>query len=83
MIAFVPIREMSSVTKQDEVVSFLRKFKQLSKNTDNLVLLRKHPGSKNLECLLELGITERQAKETALGLSLRDYSKGPEDDRDR
>lgn len=68
---------------QEEVHIFLNKFKQLAKTPDRLILLRKYPGSKNLECILELGITERKAKEIVLGLSVKDYSKGPEEDRDR
>jgi hypothetical protein len=66
-----------------EVKDFLLRFRKAAVSPDCLVLLRRHSGSKNAECLLELGMTESEAKGEVFRLAIEDYSKGPEADRDR
>ncbi len=66
----------------DEIKAFLNSFRQIAGTPDRLVLLRRQPGSKNAQCILALEITELEAKEVVFGLTVNDYWKGPEDDRD-
>jgi hypothetical protein len=68
---------------RDEVRDFLLRFRKAAASPHRLVLLRRHPGSKNTECLLELGMTESEAKSEIFRLAIEDYSKGPEADKDR
>ena len=70
------------MTSKETVWEFLQRFKQAAGSPARLILLRKHPGSENLSCLLELGITEEQAKEECFRLRAEDYSAGPEADHD-
>ncbi len=70
------------MSKADEVRAFLNSFRQIAGTPSRLILLRKHPGSKNAQCILDLEITELEAKEVVFGLSVKDFWKGPEDDRD-
>jgi hypothetical protein len=71
------------MASRDEVKEFLLRFRCIVGDPSRLFLLRKHPGSDNLACLLELGWTEAQAKAEVFRLTVENYSKGPESDRDR
>jgi hypothetical protein len=70
------------VASKEAVLEFLLRFKRAAGSPARLILLRKHPGSENLACLLKLGITEQQAKEECFRLQVDDYSTGPEADHD-
>lgn len=70
------------MTTREAVSEFLERFRKAAGTPARLILLRKHPGSENLACILELGITEQQAKEEIFKLQVEDYSAGPEADHD-
>ena len=66
-----------------EVREFLDKFRMVAGSPKRLILLRSYPGSKNSDGLLNLGMTEAEAKGEIFRLRTEDYSAGPEDDRDK
>lgn len=71
------------MTTEEEVREFLKKFRSAARSPRDLIIVRNYPGSRNLEGILSLGMTETEAKEEVFGLRVEDYSAGPEEDRDR
>ena len=64
----------------DRVRKFLLEFKQAATSGSGVFLV---PRSASLRTLSHLGLTKRNLEEVLLGLSVIDYCKGPEPDRDR
>jgi hypothetical protein len=61
-----------------QVKLFLFQFKEFAQNVFSF-----HPRKESLETIARLGITEQQAKEEILGLTVEDYYRGPIPDKDR
>jgi hypothetical protein len=70
-----------AVATKEEVRQFLDKFRMAAGVPRRLILLRSYPGERNSDGLLDLGLTEMEAKEEIFRLRVEDYSTGPEDDR--
>jgi len=65
---------------KDDVLQFLRNFKQAASSNRGVFII---PRQTTRQTLRDLGLTKRNLKDELLGLTLLDYSKGPESDRDR
>ncbi|MCW8935167.1 MAG: hypothetical protein OQK98_10620 [Gammaproteobacteria bacterium] len=65
--------------KQDKVVEFLRNFKHATSERGVFII----PRDSTLLTLKQLGMTKRNLQDELLALSLTNYSKGPERDRDQ
>ncbi|MDP3919309.1 MAG: hypothetical protein Q8R76_00670 [Candidatus Omnitrophota bacterium] len=63
-----------------QIAAFLKAFKSFAVRPGGWTLV---PRRKNLESIMEMGITIPQVKAAILGLKVTDYSSGPEADRDR
>ena len=61
-----------------QIAEFLKRFKSFAQTQWTLV-----PRKKNLDFIMEMGITIAQVKMTLLGLKVTDYCSGPDEDRDR
>jgi len=66
--------------KREHVANFLKDFKKIATEGRGIDFV---PRSKNLDSLLMLGLTRKNAKEEILSLSVTDYCGGPEPDKDR
>jgi len=64
---------------QDKVVEFLRNFKQAASKRGVFVI----PRESTLSTLRQFGLTKMNLQDELLALSLTNYSKGPEKDRDQ
>jgi len=64
----------------EDVRQFLLKFKQIAASGNGVVLV---PRKSTRPTLIELGLTKRNVEAILLSLSVADYCKGPEADRDR
>ena len=64
----------------EHVRQFLLKFKQIATSGNGIMLV---PRKTTRETLIKLGLTKRNLKDILLSLSVADYCKGPEADRDR
>ena len=69
---------MQRLEKAVETREFLSEVKRIIPKGFDLVDRRE-----NLEELASLGITKRDCRQIVLSLSVEDYCKGPENDRDR
>jgi hypothetical protein len=58
---------------------FLKEFKKIITEGSGLTVVNR---KKNRKALIELGLTKRNRKNEILALSVEDYSRGPERDRD-
>ena len=63
----------------DHVRRFLLEFKQAATSGSGIDLV---PRKSTRPTLLQLGLTKRNVEEILLSLSVADYCKGPEEDRD-
>lgn len=63
-----------------DVARFLREFKQIVDHGRGLDLI---PRAETNQTLRELGLTRKNVKNEILALSVSDYCRGPEPDRDR
>ena len=63
-----------------QIASFLKTFKSFAARPNCWTLV---PRKKNLDSIMEMGITIQQVKAILLGLRVTDYCSGPEEDRDR
>jgi hypothetical protein len=68
------------VASEAEVADFLREFKQVVVSGRGLDLI---PRAENNRTLINLGLTRRNVRDEILSLSILDYCKGPDPDRDR
>jgi hypothetical protein len=68
------------VASEAEIASFLHKFKQIVVSGRGLDLI---PRAENNQTLLNLGLTRRNVRNEILALSVLDYCRGPDPDRDR
>jgi len=64
----------------EHVRLFLLKFKQIATSGSGVYIV---PRKEVIPTLLQLGLTKRNVEEILLSLSVTDYCKGPEADRDR
>ena len=64
----------------DDVKTFLLEFKFFAQHPDNFTLISR---KKNLDSLALLGLTARQVRRSILQLTVKNYSEGPNVDRDR
>ena len=62
------------------ITYFLREFKKIATEGQGIDFV---PRRKNLDSLLELGLTQKNARGEILSLSVADYCGGPEPDRDK
>jgi hypothetical protein len=67
---------LTVVNDVGEVIQFLREFKTLMR--EGRYIIRKH--NKNIQTLIDLGITSRMRDDTLLALKVCDYSSGPNND---
>lgn len=65
--------------KEAEVSRFLNEFKEVAKNSGVYFV----PRQEFINVLTSLGITRAICRDELLSLSVKDYCRGPEDDRDR
>lgn len=63
-----------------QIADFLKTFKSFAVRPSGWTLVRRQ---KNLESIMELGITIPQVKAAILGLKVTDYCSGPTEDHDR
>lgn len=64
----------------EKVRKFLLEFKQVATSGSGIDIV---PRRETRPTLLELGLTKANLEEIVLGLSVADYCKGPDADRDR
>jgi hypothetical protein len=62
------------------IANFLNEFKKIAASGRGIDFI---PRSKNLESLLMLGLTRKNAKEEILNLAVTNYCGGPEPDKDK
>lgn len=67
------------IASETEINDFLFKFKFFAQIIGQFSFVSRH---KNLQSLADLGITQTEALNTILQLTYRNYSSGPEPDRD-
>ena len=65
-------------TNKEDVAKFLKNAKSLISNGDVFIAKR----TTNLQDIVEIGLSMDGVKQELLDLSVEDYSKGPEPDRD-
>ena len=63
-----------------QIADFLKTFKSFAARPNGWSLI---PRKKNLESIVEMGITIQQVKAAILNLKVTDYCSGPDVDRDR
>ena len=66
--------------KEDEIRNFLKKFKEIASKGRGIDVI---PRRENIEDLAQLGLTKKNRNEEIIKLSLADYCKGPEPDKDK
>lgn len=68
------------VPEKVKAAIFLKEFKEIVTDGRGLDIVSR---KENLESLLELGLTRKNAEHEILSLSVSDYCSGPEPDQDR
>lgn len=65
--------------KKQQIQNFLREFKSIATTGDIYVI----PREKNQQALADLGLTRKNRTDIIMALSVIDYCRGPEPDRDK
>lgn len=66
--------------KKDEIRNFLKEFKEIASKGRGIDVI---PRRENIENLAQLGLTKKNRSEEIMTLSLTNYCKGPEPDKDK
>lgn len=66
--------------KKDEIRNFLKEFKVIASKGRGIDVI---PRRENIEDLAQLGLTKKNRNEEIIKLSLADYCKDPEPDKDK
>lgn len=66
--------------KKDEIRNFLKEFKEIASKGRGIDVI---PRRENIENLAQLGLTKKNRNEEIMTLSLTNYCKGPEPDKDK
>ena len=66
--------------KRDKVRKFLKEFKQIASKGRGIDVI---PRRENIENLAQLGLTRKNRNDEIMTLSVADYCKGPEPDKDK